>query len=145
MQEQLRPYNVNKFLWSLRVYYEDTDAGGVVYYANYLKFMERARTEWLRSLGFGQERMLKELGMGFIVRKVDVDYHHPARLDDTLRVTARITRLGGASLTFYQEVAREHDDRLLCKGKIKIACVSLEQMQPMRIPEPLLRKIEDVE
>jgi acyl-CoA thioester hydrolase len=133
------------FIWPVRVYYEDTDSGGVVYYANYLKFMERARTEWLRSLGFEQDQLLQQDGIIFAVRQVDVGYHHPARFNDALDVSASLSRKGRASLTFYQEVVRVEDAQLLCKGEIKIACVDMKTMRPIPIPEKILSEIADVD
>ncbi|MET0089955.1 MAG: tol-pal system-associated acyl-CoA thioesterase [Candidatus Thiodiazotropha sp.] len=133
------------FTWPVRVYYEDTDSGGVVFYANYLKFMERARTEWLRSLGFEQDQLLRQDGIIFAVRQVNVGYHHPARFNDALEVSASLSHKGRASLTFYQEVLRLGDAQLLCKGEIKIACVDLETMRPTPIPEKILSEIADVD
>ncbi len=133
----------NRFVWPVRVYYEDTDAGGVVYYANYLKFMERARTEWLRSLGFEQDRLLAREGIIFAVRSVDVGYHRPARFNDALEVSASLAAKGRASLTFYQEVT--HEDRVLCSGKIKVACVDMKSMRATPLPEALLLEIPDVD
>ncbi|MCG7898471.1 MAG: tol-pal system-associated acyl-CoA thioesterase [Candidatus Thiodiazotropha lotti] len=135
----------NRFLWPVRVYYEDTDAGGVVYYANYLKFMERARTEWLRSKGFEQDELLQKDGIIFAVRHVDVGYHHPARFNDALEVSATVSRKGRASLTFYQEVVRAQDTHLLCQGEIKIACVNMKTMRPTPIPKHILLEIADVD
>ena len=134
-----------RFVWPIRVYYEDTDAGGVVYYANYLKFMERARTEWLREIGFEQDSLLQEYGMIFAVRQVKVRYHQPAHFNEALQVSASIARKGRASLTFYQEVRRERDNTLLCSGEIEIACVNMQKMRPMPIPKSILKEIPDVE
>ncbi|MCG8486145.1 MAG: tol-pal system-associated acyl-CoA thioesterase [Chromatiales bacterium] len=135
----------NRFIWPVRVYYEDTDAGGVVYYANYLKFMERARTEWLRSKGFEQDELLQKDGIIFAVRHVDVGYHHPARFNDALEVSAAVSRKGRASLTFYQEVVRAEDARILCQGEIKIACVNMKTMRPTPIPKHIMLEIADVD
>jgi acyl-CoA thioester hydrolase len=135
----------NRFVWPIRVYYEDTDSGGVVYYANYLKFMERARTEWLRSLGFEQDRLLAREGIIFAVRSVDVGYHRPARFNDALEVSASLAARGRASLTFYQEVRREQEDQVLCSGKIKIACVDMKSMSAKPLPKALLLEIPDVD
>lgn len=117
----------------IRIYYEDTDAGGIVFYANYLRFMERARTEFLRSYGFEQDQLRAESGVLFAVRKAEVDYLKPARFNDELKVTAEIKRLGGASINFYQEVLL--GDELLCKGNIRIACINDETMMPMPVPQ----------
>lgn len=135
----------NRFVWPVRVYYEDTDSGGVVYYANYLKFMERARTEWLRSLGFEQDHLLRQEGIIFAVRSVEVGYHQPARFNDALEVSASLAAKGRASLTFHQEVRRADDAGLLCSGEIKIACVNMNSMRPTPIPKALLREIPDVD
>ncbi|MBL3588921.1 MAG: tol-pal system-associated acyl-CoA thioesterase [gamma proteobacterium endosymbiont of Lamellibrachia anaximandri] len=136
---------MKEFLWPVRVYYEDTDSGGVVYYANYLKFMERTRTEWLRSLGFEQDRMLQQDGVIFAVSKVEVSYHRPAGFNDALEVSAQIERKGRVSLTFYQEVRRPSDNALLVSGRIKVACVDASRMRPAPIPEDLFKEIGDVE
>jgi len=120
------------FVWPVRVYYEDTDSGGVVYYANYLKFMERARTEWLRSLGFDQAQLAAEDGVIFAVHSVQLDYRRPARLDDALEVSARPSELRGASIAFEQAVYRKGE--LLCEGSVRIVCVDPVDMTPRRIP-----------
>ncbi|VVD75678.1 4-hydroxybenzoyl-CoA thioesterase [Pandoraea horticolens] len=123
--------------WSIRVYYEDTDAGGVVFYANYLKFFERARTEWLRSLGIEQLELARSTGMIFIVRSTAVDYLSPARLDDLLTIKSRIERIGGASVDFEQQAWREASDghsELLARGSIKIGCVAAHTLRPGKIP-----------
>jgi len=135
----------NRFVWPLRVYYEDTDAVGVVYYANYLKFMERARTEWLRSLGFEQDRLMTQEGIVFAVRSVEVGYHLPARFNDALEVSAVLAARGRASLTFHQEVRRADDGQLLCSGEIRIACLEREGLRPTPIPKALLLEIPDVD
>ncbi|OZB06161.1 MAG: tol-pal system-associated acyl-CoA thioesterase [Idiomarina sp. 34-48-12] len=111
------------FEWPIRVYYEDTDAGGIVYYANYLKFLERARTEWLRSLGIEQDTWLMHR-IGFVVRQVQLDLLLPARFNDELIVTVVVERLGKASVIFAQQVMRQ-DGTILCQAQIKAACVNL--------------------
>ncbi len=125
------------FSWPVRVYYEDTDSGGVVYYANYLRFMERARTEWLRSLGIEQDQVREQDSVIFAVTHVDVDYLKPARFNDSLKVTVKLTARGRASLTFEQQVLRQTaDDEIeLCRGHIKIACLNAERLRPRPIPE----------
>jgi acyl-CoA thioester hydrolase len=135
----------NRFVWPVRVYYEDTDSGGVVYYANYLKFMERARTEWLRSFGFEQDQLLAREGIIFAVRSVELGYHQPARFNDALQVSASLVAKGRASLTFRQEVRRADDARVLCSGRIKIACVDIKSMRPVPIPKALLLEFPDVD
>jgi len=125
------------FLWPIRVYWEDTDAGGIVFYANYLKFFERARTEWLRSLGVEQQRLRDATGGMFVVTGTDLRYHQPARLDDCLQVSTQIQELGRASLTLHQEAWRkspEKPDTLLCAGSIRIGWVDAAQMRPSRMP-----------
>ncbi|WP_409450649.1 tol-pal system-associated acyl-CoA thioesterase [Aquabacterium sp. J223] len=119
----------------VRVYWEDTDAGGVVFYANYLKFFERARTEWLRSLGFGQQRLRDETGLIFVVTETTVRYHRPARLDDRLELTVALHALHRASLRVVQQAWR--GDELLAEGDIRIGCVSAADFRPQRLPAPL--------
>lgn len=135
---------MNVFVWPVRVYYEDTDSGGVVYYANYLRFMERARTEYLRSLGFEQDQLAAEEGVIFAVRALDVDYRKPARFNDLLTVTAQITRRGQASLVFEQQILREErDPAVLCSGRVKIACLDAATFTPTPIPSKLLTELPD--
>ena len=126
----------NDFRFTLRVYWEDTDAGGVVFFANYLKFFERARTEWLRSLGFGQERLRLDTGAIFVVADTSVRYLSPARLDDLLEITVQIIDAGRASMTLAQQAWR--GDALLAQGSIRIGCVDAETFKPRRIPNELL-------
>jgi acyl-CoA thioester hydrolase len=134
----------HSFVWPVRVYYEDTDAGGVVFYANYLKFMERARTEWLRSVGLDQGRLRAEAGRLFVVRHAALDFRAPARLDDHLEVTVDIARVGGASLEFEQRIRRAGTDADCCRGRVKVACVCAETMRPKSLPNELLAEIADV-
>jgi acyl-CoA thioester hydrolase len=124
------------FEWPVRVYYEDTDAGGIVFYANYLKFFERARTEWLRACGIDQQRLADSNGIVFVVRRTSVDYSSPARLDDVIRVVSRIERLGRASVDFHQEAWR--DGVLLASGDIRIASVNRASVRPAAIPDAVL-------
>lgn len=128
---------MSEFIWPVRVYYEDTDSGGVVYYANYLKFMERARTELLRKHGFEQDQLIEEEGVIFAVRHVDADYLRPARFNDALDVTATIAVMGRASMTFSQEVRLAGTGQLLCRGKVKIACLDATRFRPSPIPAKL--------
>lgn len=132
--------NVSMFAWPVRVYYEDTDTGGVVYYVNYLKFMERARTEWLRSLGFEQDQLIRDAGIIFAVRAVEVDYLRPARFNDALTVTAEVVHNGGASITFRQEVRR--GDEVLCRGKVKIASLDAQTLRPRPAPAAIVAALE---
>jgi acyl-CoA thioester hydrolase len=122
----------SSFDWPVRVYWEDTDAGGVVYYANYLKFLERARTEWLSALGLEQDRLAVDAGVLFVVRRVEADYLRPARFNDRLRVISRLAELGRASLVMEQEVLRG-DERLLA-ARVQVACVEPAGFRPARIP-----------
>ncbi len=124
------------FAHRCRVYYEDTDAGGIVYYVNYLKFMERARTERLRSLGFAQSQLAGQ-DLLFVVHSSEARYHAPARLDDELLVTAEVVEMKRASLRFRQQVRRAQDDLLLCEGQFLVACVRTENLKPRPIPEAL--------
>jgi acyl-CoA thioester hydrolase len=136
---------VDAFVWPVRVYYEDTDSGGLVYHANYLKFMERARTEWLRSLGFDQSRLQAELGVVFAVRSVGIDYLRPARYDDALEVLTRVTACRGASLTFAQSVRRINSQpELLIEASVKVACLNAGTLRPFPIPDDIRTEIKDV-
>ena len=121
------------FSWPVRVYWEDTDAGGVVYYANYLKFLERARTEWLSSLGLEQDRMVRDAGVVFVVRRVEADFLMPARFNDRLQVRSQLLELGRASLSMTQQVLRGED--LLLQAQVKVACVRHAGFRPARIPD----------
>lgn len=132
------------FVWPVRVYYEDTDAGGVVFYANYLRFMERARTEWLRRLGYEQDALRERDGVLFAVRHAALDFVSPARFNEQLSVSVELSRRGGASMDFTQEVCRAADGSLCCRGLVKVACVNAETLRPNRIPESLLAEIADV-
>ena len=127
---------VKPFTHRCRVYFEDTDAGGIVYYVNYLKFMERARTECLRDLGFLQSTLAEE-GLLFVVHSAEARYHAPARLDDELLVSAEVIELNRASLRFRQQVRRAADDALLCEGQFLVACVRADSLKPRAIPEAL--------
>jgi acyl-CoA thioester hydrolase len=143
-QRQPRPA---AFAFPIRVYWEDTDAGGIVFYANYLKFMERARTEWLRSLGIGQRVLKDETGCMFVVTDTSLRYVKPARLDDELLVTAHLEQSGRASLTIGQQVraaedgASAHQSAVLCEGRIRISWVNAETLKPARIPPTLLEAL----
>ncbi len=139
------------FHWPVRVYWEDTDAGGIVFYANYLKFFERARTEWLRSLGLEQQRLREQTGGVFVVSETALRYQRPARLDDLLQVSARVTELGRATLTLHQEArlwppqpsqaAAPHEPtvaELLCEATIRIGWVDAATLRPLRLPPALV-------
>lgn len=127
------------FQWPLRVYYEDTDSGGVVYYANYLRFMERARTEWLRAAGFDQQRLRDEQGLVFVVRRANLDFRAPARLDDALLVDVVVKAHGRIAIDLHQRVLR--DDRLLCCGDIQIVCLDAELFRPRPIPSTIAAQL----
>jgi acyl-CoA thioester hydrolase len=128
------------FRHPLRVYWEDTDAGGVVFYANYLKFFERARTEWLRSRGVGQQRLLEDQGLIFIVAETALRYLRAARLDDQLDITVVLAEAGRASLRLQQQAWR--DGELLAEGTIRIGCVTHAGFRPCRIPAAILEKVQ---
>jgi len=128
------------FQHQVRVYWEDTDAGGVVFYANYLKFFERARTEWLRALGVGQQALREATGAMFIVTDTRVRYRAPARLDDELTVTVALCQRGTASMTSAQQAWR--GDTLLAQGEIRIGCVDAGTFRPRRIPNEVITTLE---
>jgi acyl-CoA thioester hydrolase len=128
------------FQWRVRVYWEDTDAGGIVFYANYLKFFERARTEWLRSLGVAQRALKEEAGGMFVVSETSVRYLAPARLDDELLVTAQLQESGRASLIIAQ--AAHRGDALLAVGTIRIGWVDAATLRPGRIPPAILEVLQ---
>jgi acyl-CoA thioester hydrolase len=127
------------FRHTIRVYWEDTDAGGIVFYANYLKFFERARTEWLRSYGFGQQAMVEDTGCMFVVTDTTMRYRRPARLDDQLVITVDVRRTAAASLEIAQQAWC--DGQLLVEGDIRIGCVLRETLRPVRIPLPVLEAL----
>ena len=129
-----------EFNWQVRVYYEDTDAGGVVFHANYLSFMERARTEWLRSVGFEHERLIKEHDLIFAVKSVSIDYKKPGKLDDLLNVTSSILKHRGASITFQQQIHNENDE-LLTQAEVKVACLNATTLKASPMPEELLTEL----
>lgn len=134
------------FVWPIRVYWEDTDGGGIVYYANYLKFLERARTEWLRGCGWAQSQLAAESGVTFTVVHVDVDYVRPARLDDQLLITCQAQRDGGATLKFIQSVHRDSlDSPPLANARVRIACVDAKSLRPRRLPKQLAATLGSVE
>lgn len=135
----LTPSATAGFQHHVRVYWEDTDAGGVVYHAQYLAFMERARSEWMRAIGFGQEA-LREANLQFVVRSMAVDFRRPARLDDWLSVSVRLAQCRGASLVIQQEV-RRGDERLV-GAEVRVAAVSADRFRPVPIPEAVLARLE---
>lgn len=127
---------MNEFAWQVRVYYEDTDLGGVVYYANYLKFMERARTEWLRARGVDQARLTDEHGLLFVITACELRYHRPARFNDLLDVTVSPVAFGRSRFTIAQEVQR--DGEVLVTGKVTAACVDGTDFMPRPVPAGVL-------
>ena len=142
------------FTFPIRVYWEDTDAGGIVFYANYLKYFERARTEWLRSLGWGQQHLRETVGGMFVVTHVQLQYHRPARLDDLLLVSARVSECRAATLTLHQQAhlqpanaqptdtqARPADTALLCQGQVRLGWVDAATLRPARIPSFVLEHL----
>jgi acyl-CoA thioester hydrolase len=124
------------FEFPVRIYYEDTDAAGIVYYANYLRYMERARTEWLREQGYALDEIEKQYRFVFAVRSANVEYLVPARLNDLVRVQVIVSRLGKASLDIDQDIYL--DQKLICRGKIKLAGLNAETLRPMAIPIPII-------
>ncbi len=132
---------MTEFNFQVRVYYEDTDAGGIVYYANYLKFMERARTEWLRSIGVDQPTLMRDQRLMFVVVSTDVKYVKPARFDDLLNVSCRMMSITRTSLSFAQEIRRDDEQgELLVSGMVKAACVDADRLRPRAIPANLLEE-----
>ena len=129
------------FAWPIRVYWEDTDAGGVVYHAGYLRFFERARSEWLRASGIGQQALREELGVVFVVHSIDIRFHRPARLDDSLRATVAVEELRSASFSVTQALLRDGDDAPLVEARVRIACLDAARWRPRPIPEFLLQEI----
>jgi acyl-CoA thioester hydrolase len=124
------------FTWTVRVYYEDTDAGGIVYYANYLKYFERARTEWLRAAGLEQQRLAREHGLQFVVARLECDFRQPARLDDLIDIEVRIAQAGRASMVFEQVARRGHD--VLASACVRAGCVDTRTLAPAAMPAALL-------
>lgn len=131
--------------WPVRVYWEDTDAGGIVYYANYLKFFERARTEWLRALGLQQQALREATGGMFVVSAVQVRYQRPARLDDALCIETRVATLGRASIELQQRALRDDvagGTAVLCEGSVRIGWVQGAGLQPARIPAAIVQALQ---
>ena len=124
----------------VRVYYENTDAGGVVYHSEYLKFLERARTEWLRHLGFDHQALGRNHKVVFVVSSMAIEFMKPAKLDDMVAVSVQLESLGKVRSVFVQEIRRE--DEVLVKAKVTVACLTVDSFKPVEIPEPLRRKME---
>lgn len=134
-----KSFQSSEFVLPVRVYIEDTDAGGIVYYVNYLKFMERARTEYLRTLEY-QHYALAEENFQFVVHSCQIAYQRPARIDDALQVSARLVHLGRATLVFEQTVSRAGEQ--LCQAQVKVACVSADGIRPRALPAPLYERFK---
>lgn len=134
------------FRLPVRVYYEDTDAAGVVYYANYLKFMERARTEWLATTGHPLATFERDHGVVFVVHRCEIDYHRPARLNDVLSATVEVEAVGAARLVVTQRVEREGamKTEVLTSARVTLACIDAAQWRPVRIPAPLVQSLESI-
>ena len=145
---------MSEFTLRTRVYYEDTDAAGIVYHANYLKFMERARTEWLRQIGYDQRKLATEYQLGFVVRKMDIDFIRPARLDDELDIISTVKRCGKASIVFLQSVNRligngetqqttsSQAPYIFCQAEVKVGCIDLATGAPQAMVDNLYREIK---
>ena len=121
------------FTWPVRVYYEDTDSGGVVYYANYLKFFERARTEWLRNFGLNQDKLAQEQGLIFVVRRAELEFERPARLDELLEITVEPLKLARVYVRLAQEARRGAE--VLARAEVQVACLSRHNFKPAAIPQ----------
>lgn len=130
------------FVWPIRVYYEDTDAGGMVYHSRYLNFLERARSEWLRSLGFEQDQLMHEHGIVFVVSKMEIKYLRPARFNDQLSVHVRLLEFRKVSLIFSQKIYLASDDAHLIDATVKIACIDVVRNRPHQFPQSLFQAIE---
>ncbi len=140
----------NSFAIPIRIYYEDTDAGGVVYYANYLRFLERCRTEWLREGGHDQAELLRDPGIAFVVRSVNVEYLKPARLDDLLTIGLKVERVSRSQIFFRQDVRRANPETdggwdELASAKVQIVCVNIAQMKPVSIPAAMRAQLETMQ
>jgi acyl-CoA thioester hydrolase len=133
---------VTAFSWPARVYWEDTDGGGIVYYANYLRYLERARTEWLRSFGYSQASLADDAGIVFTVVSLTIDYRRPARLDDELTITCTPRADGAASVRFAQRVLRAGE--MLAEADVRVACVDARTLRPKRIPHFVVKALNDV-
>jgi len=132
---------LSAFSWRLRVYWEDTDAGGVVYHASYLRFLERARTEWLRARGLGQTELRERHGVLFVVREITTAFDKPARLDDELDATVQLARLRSASFSMEQSLRHVPEGETLTRAKVLVACVDADTWLPCRIPDDLVNLI----
>lgn len=132
-----------KFSWPVRVYYEDTDSGGVVYHANYLNFFERARTELLRDSGLEQDKLIEQNNIIFAVRNINIDYNKPAVFNDLLNITTEVIEYKKASLIFKQIIYRSDDETILCQATCKVACLQTEVLKPRAIPEFVIQQLKN--
>jgi acyl-CoA thioester hydrolase len=126
---------MNPFVWKVRVYWEDTDAGGVVYHSQYLNFFERARTEWLRAKGVHQAKLASDENVIFVIRHMDIDFNQAARLDDELDVTVHSVNAGGVRMTFSQDMTRCSDRQLVASAKLTAVCLRADNFKPTRMPK----------
>ncbi len=136
-----------KFFWPIRVYYEDTDSGGVVYHANYLKFMERARSEWFRKLGFELDQLKQEYGILLVVTALSISFTRPAKFNNEIVVSVEATEIGKASMSFKQDIIDKNNDgdknkQIMCSAKVKIACLDANAFKPKPIPKKVLEEIK---
>ena len=129
-----------EFNWSVRVYYEDTDAAGLVYHSNYLKYLERARTEWLRCMGYSQENLKHNHTILFVVKDMNIKFHQPAKMDDLLSVNARIKEYRGASLVFRQSIINEQSAPV-CDAEVTVACLDAGTLKPRRLPQSIRKEL----
>lgn len=134
---------MNPFVWKVRVYWEDTDAGGVVYHSQYLNFFERARTEWLRAKGIHQAKIAEQENVLFAIRHMDIDFISAARLDDELDITVRNVDAGGVRMTFEQDMTRCSDRQLVAKAKLTAVCLRADNFKPTRMPRWIRAEIEN--
>lgn len=132
--------NSKEFNWSVRVYYEDTDAAGLVYHGNYLKYLERARTEWLRALGHSQDNLKHNHTTIFVVKDMNIRFHQPAKLDELLNVNARIKEFGGASLVFHQTIVNGQSTPV-CDAEVTVVCLDAGTLKPRRLPESIRKEL----
>ncbi len=130
-----------EFTWQLRIYYEDTDASGLVYHGRYVNFFERARTEWLRDLGFEQDVLATKFGILFVVHSMKLDYLKPARFNDQILVHSQLSKIRKVSMLFAQHIYKTSPNILLCKAAIQIACIDSTKLSPVSIPTDILQKI----
>lgn len=132
------------FVWPARVYYEDTDASGVVYHARYLQFFERARTEWLRAMSFSQQNLRDSLAVVFTVANLKIDFLRPARLDDALEVSVIVEQMRRASLEFRQELRRAGETELLSRAHVRVGCVDVATFRPCALPDEFIHHVESL-